>query len=136
MLNPDFSQLHLTYGIDFNEYHWIPKKPVPRNFLRTLVLSTRFTTNPNTYFRLSRICTEPNCVNPWHYRISPVFKRDKKSPINDSTLREIVDEIDIDKIARIGLKKYLDEYNDAQPSELLKIDMKTLKKAVEIKNMM
>lgn len=136
MLQPDFSELHSLYGINFNEYHWIPKKRVSQAFIRNLVKSTRMGLNPNLSFRMTKICPEPGCINPWHYHITPLFTLPKDSSINEATLREIVDEIDLDKIALIGLKKYLDLYNDSQPSELLKIDMKTLKKAVEIKSLM
>ena len=33
----------------------------------------------------------------------------------------------------MGLKRYLQAYNDSQPIDLLKIDMATLKKAYEIR---
>lgn len=130
----NFEELHNLYGIDFNKEHWIPtKNPIPSGLARYFVKNLRVQPIGNLPYRIQRACIEPECVNPWHYRVTIIKKFKNNLPINDATMLEIVEEIEPEKIAKLGLKRYLQVYNDSQPIDLLKIDLATLKKAYEIR---
>lgn len=123
-------------GLKFEGRHLLLPIEKPSSKQRLKIVKKIFESLDETRIENSRFflqkrttCRFDNCVAPCCYD----FKL--KHNLGDTLLskediKEIAEEIDIERIKEIGLEKYLEEYNRGQV-ELLKISMDELKLVYE-----
>lgn len=127
-----------TYGVNLNSEHWLLTKNLPKNnrqkykILHDLI--EELDLNSGLYFKTKRLCWCKDCFNPFHHDLIIPDRIPIKIREEIQNLKELAEDIDLEKVTEMGLIDYLNYFNGIQLSDLLKIDMKTLKKVIDYKS--
>lgn len=106
-------------GVNTNSYHWIAKKN-KKACLRLLKNLFKELGSMSGVFKITRICSQSGCVNPFHYKLAQTVDL-KLDSQQESEVDELTKMIDVNELQVMGFDSYLDAFNrnNVLPAERL-----------------